>query len=67
MQLLTFLRHSQGHKHVSWDRLVSGKFGLPNLYLFATRELGLVAKTPDLEHSVTEGGPPVQMILLPTK
>lgn len=63
MQLLTFLRHSQGHKHVSWERLVSGKFGLPNLYLFATRELGLVAKVPGLEHAVTEGGQPVQALM----
>jgi glucokinase len=63
MQLLSFLRHSQGHKHVSWERLVSGKFGLPNLYLFATRELGLVATIPDLEHAVIEGSRPVEALM----
>ncbi|MEY4631796.1 MAG: hypothetical protein RIQ81_1916 [Pseudomonadota bacterium] len=62
MRLLNFLRHTQGHKHVSWERLVSGKFGLPNLLLFVTKELALKPADPDLEKAVMEGGHPVQAL-----
>lgn len=63
MRLLTFLRHTQGHKHVSWERIVSGKFGLPNLYLFVTRELDIPASTEGLEDAVMGGEQPVQALM----
>jgi len=63
MRLLGFLRHSQGHKHVSWERIVSGKFGLPNLFMFVTRELGMAPSTPGLEVAVIGGEHPVQALM----
>ena len=63
MQLLNFLRHTQGHHHVSWERLVSGKFGLPNLFLFVTRELGIATRAEGLEADVMNGNHPVQALM----
>ena len=63
MRLLNFLRHTQGHHHVSWERLVSGKFGLPNLYLFVTRELGMQSTAKGLEGEVIDGEQPVQALM----
>ena len=63
MRLLNFLRHTQGHHHVSWERLVSGKFGLPNLYLFVTRDLGMQTKVEGLEAEVIDGEQPVQALM----
>lgn len=63
MDLLDFLRTEQGHHHVSWERIVSGKFGLPNLYLFVTRRLGIQSVTAGLEQEILEGGQPVQALM----
>lgn len=63
MSLLTFLRREQGHHHVSWERVLSGKFGLPNLFLFVTRGLQVLSTTPSLEQAVLEGKRPVQSLV----
>lgn len=63
MELLTFLRTEQGHHHVSWERIVSGKFGLPNLYLFVTRKLGRKSTVAGLEAEILDGHQPVQALM----
>jgi len=52
-ELLTFLRAEYGH--VSWERIVSGRLGFPNLYNFMTRKRGM-KPVPEIEEARKQGG-----------
>ncbi len=60
--LLQYLYQHQGHHHVSFERVCSGEYGIPNIYEYL-HYLGLIKPSPDVAEKLIDAEDPTPIIV----